>query len=185
MLRIKFLEPQGATLREYAPAFVDIPMDEVPPMNATNGLMHLKPEYWPTAIAHGDAPLFIERNELSWLGRFHRELGKLASLPVGWNSYDAQPPGRSSIDAAHRFLSELAEIPDVTLVPSRIAPIADGGVAVSFLKDHFRASLDFLDSGEVVAIVARRGSESDVWDVGSIEELHEAIHRIHSALTED
>jgi hypothetical protein len=159
-------------------------VDEVPPTNATGWLVRLKRQHSPTVVEHWERPLIqlIERNELSWLGRFHLELSKFASLPVGWNSYDAPPPGGNSIEAAYNFLSRLAEMPDVTLVPSRIAPIAEGGVAVSFLKNNFRASLDFLDSGEVVAIVARRGSESDVWDVESSDELQQAIHRIHSAL---
>jgi len=184
---IEFLQSQGATARANAPAFVGIPVDKVPPTNATSGLVRLERQYWSAVVEQWELPLaeLIEREDFSWLGRFQRELSKFASLPVGWNSYDAQPPGRNSIDAAHSFLGLLAGMPDVTMVPSRIAPIADGGVAVSFLKNDFRACIDYLESGEVVAVIARRGSESVVWDIEGREELEEAVRRIASALPKD
>jgi len=67
--------------------------------------------------------------------------------------------------------------------PSRIAPSVDGGVVVSFLRDDVRANIEFFDSGEIAAAVARPGHAVRVWEIENTEDdLAEAINDIRDSI---
>ena len=65
-----------------------------------------------------------------------------------WDSYGAQPPNISAVNAALEFLiSEHSN-----LLPVRTLPSAEGGVALSFAAGDKRALVEFLNIGSVDVI---------------------------------
>ena len=75
-------------------------------------------------------------------------------------------------------------MPGIGVTPSRVAPVVDGGIAVSFLRDNVRASIEFSNTGDVVGVIARQGCEIVVWDIEDNEGMMAAVRRIESALVE-
>ena len=108
----------------------------------------------------------------AWITRFQRELAKLRHLPAGWDSYDSPAPGAEAVALASDFLNLLWRHED-SVRPSRIAPSVDNGIVVSFLRDAVRANLEFFDSGEIAATIARYGMTPRVWEVENAEDAIE------------
>lgn len=52
---------------------------------------------------------------------------EMVSLKKGWNSYDADPPNALSIQNAQTMLDILKH---TGIEPRRVAPVADGGIAI-------------------------------------------------------
>ena len=74
-------------------------------------------------------------------------LSVCATLPENWDSYGAAKPEQHSIEAADRFLQKLfAEL----LMPNRVIPSAEGGVAVYFNSDNKTAYLEYRNSRSVI-----------------------------------
>jgi len=56
-------------------------------------------------------------------------------------------------------------------------------VVVSFLRDDVRANIEFFDSGEIAAAVARPGHAVRVWEIENTEDdLAEAINDIRDSI---
>ena len=53
----------------------------------------------------------------------------------------------------------------VPLVPTRIVPSAEGGIAVCFVHGDRYADLECLNSGEILAVTYRGVAEPLVWEV--------------------
>lgn len=69
------------------------------------------------------------------------------SLADNWDTYGAEKPSPHSIEATYRFLQKLfAEL----LVPNRVIPSAEGGMAVYFNSDNRTAYLEYRNSREVI-----------------------------------
>jgi hypothetical protein len=74
-------------------------------------------------------------------------LDACAALPDNWDSYGAEKPSPHSVEATHRFLERLfAEL----LMPNRVIPPAEGGIAVYFNSDNKTAYLEYRNSREVI-----------------------------------
>lgn len=65
-------------------------------------------------------------------------------IEKNWDSYGAEPPNGLSIRAAGEFAQRAIMS---GLLPDRIEPSAEGGVAVAFLRGEKRAIAEFLNDG--------------------------------------
>jgi|SRR5271163_4393278 len=74
-------------------------------------------------------------------------LDACATLADNWDSYDAAKPAKHSIEAADRFLERLF---DEMLMPNRVIPSAEGGIAVYFNSDKKAAYVEYRNSREVI-----------------------------------
>jgi hypothetical protein len=75
-----------------------------------------------------------------------RDIENLASLSDGWSSYDSPKPSTASIRSAGEVLAALHRI---LLVPTKVLPSAEGGVAMTFLSaSRNRAVIETLNNGE-------------------------------------
>jgi hypothetical protein len=76
-----------------------------------------------------------------------------------WNSYGAEPPNGVSIRSASEFAQRAIM---GGLLPDRIEPSAEGGVAVAFFRGERRAIAEFLNDGaRDVLLYERSGDMSD------------------------
>jgi hypothetical protein len=77
------------------------------------------------------------------------QLDSLVNLNHGWDGYDAPPPTRQTLSVAREILGKLQGI---LVMPQRISPSADGGVAFSFkASGNRRAQIEVLNNGEKFA----------------------------------
>jgi hypothetical protein len=87
---------------------------------------------------------FLTRMRL--LAERRQEVESLARLQDNWNSYGSPAPTPASISSAKGTLSLLQR---VLLVPSKVLPSAEGGVALTFLSEtRNRAVIESLNNGE-------------------------------------
>lgn len=81
--------------------------------------------------------------------RWDREWDYLSSLKPDWDTYGADAPSERAIETAKSFLDELGENnPD----PSRIAPSAEGGVAVTFASGTRTYMIEFFNDGDISTV---------------------------------
>lgn len=90
----------------------------------------------------------------SWITRFTNELQRLGQLPRDWNSYGAEAPSRSALAAGAAVLEHLWAL---GAKPTRIGPLADGGVFITLVASRGRFDADCFNSGETVLKVRRAG----------------------------
>lgn len=85
------------------------------------------------------------------------KLNRLERLEQGWDSYDAEPPSGGAIRRAKEFLQLLRA---TLLVPNKILPSGEGGVALSFYSENGRdAYIEFLNDGENQAVLYANSGE--------------------------
>jgi|GEM_PF-3841355 hypothetical protein len=84
------------------------------------------------------------------LESFIDPIKELARLKPNWDSYGAEPPNTTSVKSALQFLNDLTS---TDLLPIRILPSAEGGVAFRFVSMDKRALVEFLNDGSVEAIL--------------------------------
>jgi len=83
-------------------------------------------------------------------------LDACAALADNWDSYGAPKPAKHTIDAADRFLQRLfGEL----LMPNRVIPSAEGGIAVYFNSDEKTAYLEYRNSKEVILAMFNNQNE--------------------------
>jgi hypothetical protein len=91
-------------------------------------------------------------------------------IEKNWDSYGAEAPNRISIRGAGEF-AQRAIMDD--LLPDRIEPSAEGGVAVAFFRGEKRAIAEFLNDGTRDLLLYKRSGE--VFDSIPANESFEAI----------
>ncbi|MBI3945720.1 MAG: hypothetical protein HY321_07365 [Armatimonadetes bacterium] len=83
-----------------------------------------------------------------WLSRAKAAVRALATTPPNWDTYGAEAPNALALRNAKRILRDLATF---GLRPDRIAPSAEGGVALVFVREARYADLECLNTSEVLA----------------------------------
>jgi hypothetical protein len=87
---------------------------------------------------------------------WYEQLASCKLLKEGWNGYTAQAPSDQAILLAERFLDAM-RASDV--LPTRVAPSAMGGVAVTRKVGTRKVLVESYNDGRVFALFSDRGSE--------------------------
>jgi len=108
-----------------------------------------------------------------------------STLRHDWDTYGADAPNDAARQSAGRVLDLLEEY---LLPPSRVAPSAEGGIALLFLGGNSdgekRAGIELYNMGEAVAATWSGQDAKSVWDLDGSESLiRKAIEqlRLHLA----
>src|SRR5262249_453286 len=76
-----------------------------------------------------------------------------AKFQKGWNSYDAEPPSSTAIDAAMNYLSLLQR---TALEPARVEASVMGGIGVTHRRENRKVYVEFYNKGNVHALFSDR-----------------------------
>jgi hypothetical protein len=87
---------------------------------------------------------------------WYKKLASCKSLRDGWNGYTAPAPSEQAIDLAMRFLDAMKA---TELSPTRVAPSAMGGVAVTRKVGERKVLVELYNDGRVFALFSDRGTE--------------------------
>ena len=96
--------------------------------------------------------------------KWDAELDGLRKLRADWDSYGAEPPNATAVSALR---SILLQVPRVGLEPAKIAPSAEGGAAVCFVREDKYADVECFNNGDVLAVTSGDGRDPEVWEVGA------------------
>lgn len=90
------------------------------------------------------------------------KIESMSFLQKGWDSYDAEPPSKSSIDRAKSFVLKCvgAKLPIVAVNPTIV-----GGVAIKFKKKSYRGFIEVLNTGTINVVLSSTGNSSYESDV--------------------
>jgi hypothetical protein len=91
----------------------------------------------------------------------------LESYSRDWNGLDSDPPSRLAITLAKKLIDQCKA---VDLKPTRVSASAEGGVALSFRNSGMFASLECLNSGEIVGLTSDGTGNPHAWEVGKQEQ---------------
>jgi hypothetical protein len=108
------------------------------------------------------APLIPERP--SSMDKLFEDIIDFQTLPIDWNGHGSEAPNEIAVTLARNVLAELNS---VGLAPERIAPSAEGGVAVCFRRGNRFASIECLNSGDTIGLISDGAGNPRAWDVGS------------------
>jgi len=109
------------------------------------------------------------------------EVESFRTLPKNWNSYDADPPNEFSISWAKSTLSHAQTL---GLLPERVSPSAENGIAVVFLNGNRYADIECFNSEEILGAVHERSKQPEVWEIKSEGDVKAALERIRAFLNE-
>lgn len=98
------------------------------------------------------------RPSRGWEGWFAK-LESCRSLTDGWNGYSAAAPAAVAIENAEAFLRSMQQTGHE---PTRVAPSAMGGVAITRRNESKKALVEFYNDGRVFVLFSAQSSEMDV-----------------------
>lgn len=101
-------------------------------------------------VSFGNAPETPSSPMRRWID-LRRKLESFRLLRSGWNSYNAPPPSKESLEAAKRFL---AVTENRNLRPSRITPSVVGGVGITIRRSGKKGFVEFYNSGKVCLLLS-------------------------------
>lgn len=102
-------------------------------------------------------------NELLGLPEWIRQLESLSSLARGWDGYQAEPPNAMALRNGRRLLEALS---GMNVLPERVVPSADGGVALVLSTRPTYRALECFNDGEIVASLSDRVHRHEAWETG-------------------
>lgn len=107
-----------------------------------------------------------------------RQLESLRDLTKGWDGYQAEPPSTTSLQNARSLLEALSLM---NIVPERVAPSADGGVALILSTHPVYRAIECFNDGEIVASLSDRAFRHEAWETGlSPNALRTTLERLGS-----
>jgi len=107
------------------------------------------------------------------------ELSLLRVLEEGWDSYGSAAPAEVAISVAERSLETLKAL---HAVPAAIRPSNEGGVGVCFTEGAKYAQIEFLNNGEMYALMYGSADEPQVWEIPEPADVATAWTRIRAYL---
>jgi hypothetical protein len=113
---------------------------------------------------------------------FPRLLSRVASmkrLGDNWNSYGSAAPNRLARFWARRALHELVRL---NYAPSTVSASSDEGVAIFFYSNEKRASIECLNTGEILGVMSKGQEPPEVWPILP-DHLTHATSRIKTFMT--
>jgi hypothetical protein len=120
------------------------------------------------------AKYFIQLVQSSVFKKAEQKLEDMNKLLRNWNSYGAEPPNDETRTRATKVLTVLQER---FFPPTKVVPSSEGGVAICFIRDDRYADIEFLNTGEILAVTYRGAEEPTVWPIEN-DTLDLAIDRI-------
>jgi len=112
-------------------------------------------------------------------GALRSSLKDISALPAGWDTYGAEAPNEQSRKLASKVLDVLELC---NLLPDRLSPSAEGGIAFSFADGDHRAGIEVYNTGEIAAIWSGQNPPI-VWESEHSENaLKKAIEQIRACL---
>jgi hypothetical protein len=91
-----------------------------------------------------------------------RDLLDLESISRDWNGLGSEPPTFDAVAGAVRVLRGLKS---AWVRPERVAPSAEGGVGITFRRGRRFASIESLNSGEVVVLISDGTGSPRAWEI--------------------
>lgn len=70
----------------------------------------------------------------------------MKSIKAGWDSYSAEAPNEIAMNNAKLVLDHLYSS---SIIPDRIIPSVEGGVAITFIRDDRYADFECFNDGEI------------------------------------
>ena len=120
-----------------------------------------------------------------WQSKAHfaearRRLRNTATLPSGWDTYDAEAPN----DLARAITEKVLDALEADMLsPTRLMPSSEGGVAITFVEGDNRALIEIYNNGEIAAATYSSDSEPLAWELGDTDSaLKNAIEDIRVRL---
>lgn len=121
-----------------------------------------------------------DRDNLGALLARYRELKSLGALRPRWDGYEAEPPAPRALENAEVILETLSGL---GMVPERITPSAEGGVAVVLSAAPIYAAIECFNDGDVVASLSDRADRHEAWETGlGPEEVRATVERLVAPL---
>jgi hypothetical protein len=111
------------------------------------------------------------------MSAFRTYICHLECLPKDWGG--SEKPTQQSLDTT---LVLIEAISHRGILPHRVAPIADGGVCVRYIKQRRQARLDIYNSGGIV-LVKQDPDEEEPSHISEVQ-LHEAAAALADFLLE-
>jgi hypothetical protein len=113
-------------------------------------------------------------------GALRASLKDISALPAGWDTYGAEAPNERSRKLASKVL-DILEL--CNLLPDRLSPSAEGGIAFSFVDGDNRAGIEVYNTGEIAAAIWSGQNPPIVWESEHSETaLKRAIEQIRACL---
>jgi hypothetical protein len=108
-----------------------------------------------------------------------RRIRSLGDLEDDWNSYGAAAPNTKARFWAHRVLEEMVR---ANIAPVSVSASSDEGVAIFFVRPGKRASIECLNSGEILGVLSEGLEAPDVMSI-SQNKIKQAVSTIQTFLT--
>jgi hypothetical protein len=97
-----------------------------------------------------------------WYNDQFLELKRLGTLQNGWDSYNAEAP----TEKAFYWTRETLNIMHSNgFFDGKVVPSAEGGLAITFRRGEKYSDIEFLNSGEILAVTHETGQRPNVWTV--------------------
>jgi hypothetical protein len=126
-------------------------------------------------------PAAIKPYEESRFPQLFRRIKNLAKISDNWNSYGAAAPNRTARFWARRILHELVQS---NLEPIAVTASSDEGVALFFQRGTKQASIECLNTGEILAVVSEQTGAPQVWPISQdANQIKREIGTLHKFLT--
>jgi hypothetical protein len=90
-------------------------------------------------------------------------LERISNMETDWDSYGAEPPSPEAIRASKEILEELA---GALILPSTIAPSAEGGVSVYFMTGNRTAYVETYNQGSQALVMYDQNGNTEVLELG-------------------
>jgi hypothetical protein len=115
--------------------------------------------------------------------RLRSRLSQLVKLRTGWDSYGSAPPSEEARRRAERVLDVLRT---EEILPTAIAASAEGGVGICFVRGGDYADIEFLNTGEVLAIAYKGMDRPMLWEFEEHgdEAIRVGIERLRQHISE-
>lgn len=85
--------------------------------------------------------------DTAWVDHHLERIDSWSKLPIGWDSYEAEPPS----EIARRLAAQAIRLLDeLEFRPNRVAASVEGGIAFTWRMPGKYADVEFFNTGEVL-----------------------------------
>jgi len=100
-----------------------------------------------------------------------------ARLPVGWDSYDAEPPSSRAVEAA---LALVAELECRTILPEWVVPTSDASILLQFHHRGTGFKWEFDADGDIAVMVKGLFDQPEFFDLQPEDVSDFLAERVHA-----